>query len=176
MRATGIIRRIDELGRVVIPKEIRRTMRLREGEELEIFASNEELILKKYSEVKTLIDFSRDFAEAIVASFSNPVVVTDTDAIIAAVGSGLREYNDQKLASSLDKVLAERRTVLLSGGDCIPIIEGNNQSWQSMIVAPIIVAGDIYGSIIMFSEHIMGDSELKTMTAASIFIGKQIER
>ncbi|NCA68347.1 MAG: AbrB/MazE/SpoVT family DNA-binding domain-containing protein, partial [Clostridia bacterium] len=156
MRATGIIRRIDELGRVVIPKEIRRTMRLREGEELEIFAGNEELILKKYSEVKTLIDFSRDFAEAIVASLNNPVIVTDTDAVIAAVGSGVRDYSERQLASSLDKVLSERRTVLLTGSECIPVIEGNNSVWQSMIIAPLIVAGDIYGSIIMFSERTMG--------------------
>lgn len=176
MRATGIIRRIDELGRVVIPKEIRRTMRLREGEELEIFAGNEELILKKYSEVKTLIDFSRDFAEAIVASMNNPVIVTDTDSVIAAVGSGVKDYNDRKLASTLDKLLAERRTVLLTGSECIPVIEGNNLVWQSMIIAPIIVAGDIYGSMIMFSERVMGEPELKTMTTASIFIGKQIER
>lgn len=176
MRATGIIRRIDELGRVVIPKEIRRTMRLREGEELEIFASNEELVLKKYSEVKTLTDFSRDYAEAIVMSLNNPVIVTDTDAVIAAVGSGVKDYNGKHLASSIDSILQERKTVIYKNQECVPIIEGENSEWISQIIAPIIVAGDIYGSIIMLSNNTLGDTELKIMNTASLFVGKQIER
>ncbi|NCA67135.1 MAG: AbrB/MazE/SpoVT family DNA-binding domain-containing protein [Clostridia bacterium] len=176
MRATGIIRRIDELGRVVIPKEIRRTMRLKEGEQLEIFSDNEELILKKYSEVKTLTDFSRDYAEAIVTSIGNAVIVTDTDGVIAALGSGVKEYHDKHLASSIDKVLADRKTAIFSGEDCIPVIEGVNPSWQSQIIAPIIVAGDIYGSLIMLADAKMGELELKIMSTASLFIGKQIER
>lgn len=176
MRATGIIRRIDELGRVVIPKEIRRTMRLREGEELEIFAGNEELILKKYSEIKMLTDFIKDYVEAIAVTLNNPVIATDTDRVIASSGYGVREYADKQLSANFDKFLIDRKNMLLFDNDIVPVIEGVNIEWQSQVIAPIIVAGDIYGCLVMLSERRLSDLELKLMSTASVFVGKQIER
>ncbi len=176
MKATGIIRRIDELGRVVIPKEIRRTMRLREGEELEIFTSNEELILKKYSEIKMITDFIKDYVEAIADTLESSIIATDTDRVIALAGTKLREYKDKLLSTNFDKVIAERKNIILLGEDVVPIVEGDNFEWASQAIAPIIVAGDMYGALILLSEKSINDFELKFISAASVFIGKQIER
>ena len=106
MKATGIVRRIDDLGRVVIPKEIRRTLRIREGDPLEIFTDREgEIILKKYSPIGELGTFAKQYAESLAQTTGCLVCVTDTDQVIAAAGTGKGSYRRNISANSFRQQL-----------------------------------------------------------------------
>ena len=103
MKATGIVRRIDDLGRVVIPKEIRRTMRIREGDPLEIFTSNEgDVIFKKYSPIGELANFAAQYAEVLVKGTNLPVIVCDRDGCVAASGISKREVLERRISAELE--------------------------------------------------------------------------
>ena len=103
MKATGIVRRIDDLGRVVIPKEIRRTMRIREGDPLEIYTDRDgEVIFKKYSPIGELNGFASEYAETLYKTAGMPIFVCDRDAVIAVSGASKREYMDRKISKALD--------------------------------------------------------------------------
>jgi AbrB family looped-hinge helix DNA binding protein len=110
MKATGIVRRIDELGRVVIPKEIRRTLRIKEGDPLEIFTDRDELMLKKYSPIATLERFSGATARSLHDLSGRLSLITDTDEVLFAYGDGKRELDGKHLSEEMDKVLRERRS------------------------------------------------------------------
>ena len=105
MKATGIVRRIDDLGRVVVPKEIRRVLRIREGDPLEIYTGNTgEVILKKYSPINELSQFAGEYAETVSKILGGTIIVSDTDQVIAASGSGRKEYADKRIDPELDKI------------------------------------------------------------------------
>ena len=109
MKATGIVRRIDDLGRVVIPKEIRRTLRIRESDPLEIFTDREgEIILKKYSPIGELGNFAKEYAESLAQVAGCMVCICDHDQVIAAAGSGSKEYLGKRIHSELEDVIADR--------------------------------------------------------------------
>ena len=109
MKATGIVRRIDDLGRVVIPKEIRRTLRIRESDPLEIFTDREgEIILKKYSPIGELGNFAKEYAESLAQVAGCMVCICDHDQVIAAAGSGSKEYMGKRIHSELEDVIADR--------------------------------------------------------------------
>ena len=117
MKATGIVRRIDDLGRVVIPKEIRRTLRIREGDPLEIFTDREGgVILKKYSPIGELSDFSKEYAESLQQAIGHIVLIADKDAIISVSGAPKKDYLEKKVSDDLEKVMEERKTVMLGEG------------------------------------------------------------
>lgn len=152
MQYTGITRRIDELGRVVIPKEIRRTMRLREGEEMEIFVDENSLILKKYSCVKGIQKFSEEIAESLFSSTGDTSLVTDLDKIVAAAGFDKTFYSDKLLLQKVAEIFQKRttRTVFLPDGYAITGDDTNEYKMQ--IFAPVIVAGDVTGGVILLSK------------------------
>ncbi len=109
MKATGIVRRIDDLGRVVIPKEIRRTMRIREGDPLEIYTDREgEVIFKKYSPIGELVDFASQYAESLYKTCAIPVAVCDRDSVIAAAGISKKEFLDKKISRDVDSIIEGR--------------------------------------------------------------------
>ena len=109
MKATGIVRRIDDLGRVVIPKEIRRTLRIREGDPLEIFVDRDgEVILKKYSPISELGDFAKEYAEALFDSLGNPVFICDRDTYIATAGGSKKDYLNKNISDLVEKTMEER--------------------------------------------------------------------
>ena len=113
MKATGIVRRIDDLGRVVIPKEIRRTLRIREGDPLEIFVDRDgEVILKKYSPISELGDFAKEYAEALFDSLGNPVLICDRDTVIAMAGGSKKDYLNKNISELVEKTMEERNSVL----------------------------------------------------------------
>lgn len=153
MKATGIVRRIDELGRVVIPKEIRRTQRIRRGDPLEIFTTGEgEVIFKKYSPVGELHGVAVQYAEVLSRSFALTAFVADRDRILAAAGSGKRDLADRSVSQPLEKVM-ESRKPYLSDGDPEHVLLPCEGSLRPLLCAwPIIAAGDVTGAVGLLAE------------------------
>ncbi|GAB6168587.1 stage V sporulation protein T [Clostridium carnis] len=182
MKATGIVRRIDDLGRVVIPKEIRRTLRIREGDPLEIFTDREGgVILKKYSPIGELTDFSKEYAESLQQSIGHIVLIADKDAFISVSGSPKKDYMERKVSSELEKIMDDRRATLITeGSKTIPLHNDEEEGkYASQVIAPIIAEGDAIGAVIILSKQSgekFGDLELKLAETASAFLGKQMEQ
>ena len=182
MKATGIVRRIDDLGRVVVPKEIRKTLHIREADTLEIFTDREgEIILKKYSPIGELGAFARQYAEALAHSTGHIVSITDRDNHIAVAGNGKRELMNKAVSKSLDGVIEKRKLVSASGPekDYVPLIESEAEPYAHQVICPIISEGDAIGSVIIASKdekNVMGDVEKKLAAAAAGFLGRQIEQ
>ena len=155
MKATGIVRRIDDLGRIVVPKEIRRTLRIREGDALEIFTDREgEIILKKYSPLGEMGNFADQYAESLAQTLGYLVCITDTDQVIAAAGPGKKEFQEQLITRQLAEVIARREQFLASSMDrkFTVIVSGQNAELKWQVVSPIICAGDAIGSVVILAK------------------------
>ena len=180
MKATGIVRRIDDLGRVVIPKEIRRTMRIREGDPLEIFTDKDgEVIFKKYSPIGELGNFAVQYAEILAKISGYGVCITDRDVVIAVSGAPKKELLERKVSSEVENFLRDRTSYELKHPEDrkYPFAE-NNDKYTISILTPIISDGDVIGSVIFFSPEqaqVMSDIELKLSQSAASFLGKQME-
>ena len=178
MKATGIVRRIDDLGRVVIPKEIRRTMRIREGEPLEIFTDRSgEIILQKYSPIGEISDYAKEYVESLSKVTDHIVCITDRDQIIAVSG-GHKELLQKQLHKELEKALNTRETFVAnrSSQKFCKITEGTDIAWET--ISPIISEGDVFGSVCILEtdkDKEMGDFERKLALSASTFLGRQME-
>ncbi|MDF1509527.1 stage V sporulation protein T [Robertmurraya sp. DFI.2.37] len=177
MKATGIVRRIDDLGRVVIPKEIRRTLRIREGDPLEIFVDRDgEVILKKYSPISELSDFAKEYAEALYDSLGNPVLICDRDAYIAVAGSSKKDYLNKNISDLMGKTMEERSSVLKTSQGEVSLVDGNEETVTSYTVGPIIANGDPIGAVVIFSkEKTLGEVEQKAVETAAGFLARQME-
>lgn len=182
MKATGIVRRIDDLGRVVVPKEIRRTLRIREGDPLEIFTDRQgEIILKKYSPIGELSIFAKEYAESLATTLGCTVCITDHDQIVAAAGYGKKELQDKFISKRLESVLNGREQILASMGDkkFVPLIEENVEEYASQVICPIICEGDVLGSVVLLEKSDkkkMGETEQKLALCAANFLGRQMEQ
>ena len=178
MKATGIVRRIDDLGRVVIPKEIRRTMRIREGDPLEIFTDRSgEIILQKYSHIGEISGYAKEYADALSKVTDHIVCITDRDQIIAVSG-GHKELLQKQLHKELDKALNSRETFVAdrSSPKFCKITDNADMKWET--VSPIISEGDVIGSVCILETDQgknMGELEHKLALSASTFLGKQME-
>lgn len=161
MKATGIVRRIDDLGRVVIPKEIRRTLRIREGDPLEIFVDRDgEVILKKYSPISELGDFAKEYADALYDSLGHSVLICDRDVYIAVSGSS-----------------NQRSSVLESDAKSVQLVNGIDEDMNSYTVGPIVANGDPIGAVVIFSkDQTMGEVEHKAVETAAGFLARQMEQ
>ena len=149
MKATGIVRRIDELGRVVIPKEIRRTLRIKDGDPLEIFTDRDELMLKKYSPIATLEKFSEGTAKSLNDLSGYLAVICDTDEILYATGDGRKDYAKKQVSRQLEKIMQDRRSYianLAEGGDIVPLTEDGAGTITAQIIVPIVSGGDCLGA------------------------------
>lgn len=181
MKATGIVRRIDDLGRVVIPKEIRRTLRLREGTPLEIFTDREgEIILKKYSPMVELTAFAAQYADSMAQSTGMMVCITDRDQIIAVAGGPKRDLLQKNISRQLEHAIHERETIVASRDDkqFVPIASEEIEGVTAQVLAPIICEGDAIGSVAILSRDAKqkpGDVELKLVNTAAGFLGRQME-
>ncbi len=181
MKATGIVRRIDDLGRVVIPKEIRRTLRLREGTPLEIFTDREgEIILKKYSPMMELNTFASQYADAMAQATGYMVCVTDRDQVIAAAGGAKKELLQKPISKQLEHVIQERMTVQAGKDDraYTPVAAEDIEGVTAQVVAPIICEGDAIGAVIVMSREPrvrFGDAEVRLASTAAGFLGRQME-
>lgn len=181
MKATGIVRRIDDLGRVVIPKEIRRTLRIREGDPLEIFTDREgEIILKKYSPIGELGTFAKEYAESLAQSVGHITCIVDKDQIIAVSGGAKKDFLEKHISSALEKSINQRNTILSNRSESsfVPILDEDDPStYNNELITPIIAEGDVLGAIVLLSNNKkMGDVEEKLAQTAAGFLGKQMEQ
>ena len=182
MKATGIVRRIDDLGRIVIPKEIRRTLRIREGDPLEIFTDREgEIILKKYSPIGELGSFAKEYAESLAQSAGHITCIVDKDQIIAVSGGSRKEFMEKHISDELEQVLNTRNTHIATRNDSdfVPIVDdenGHNDIYSAELIVPIICEGDVLGAIIMLGNKSMGEVEGKLAQTAAGFLSKQMEQ
>lgn len=181
MKATGIVRRIDDLGRVVIPKEIRRTLRLREGTPLEIFTDREgEIILKKYSPMVELAAFSVQYAEAMAQSTGLMVCIMDRDQVIAVSGGPKKDYLQKPVSRQLESAITERMTIAAVREDraFVPLVAEEPEGVTAEVVVPIICEGDAIGAVAILSREPrakFGETELKLASTAAGFLGRQME-
>ncbi|MFT8320032.1 MAG: stage V sporulation protein T [Bacillus sp. (in: firmicutes)] len=177
MKATGIVRRIDDLGRVVIPKEIRRTLRIREGDPLEIFVDRDgEVILKKYSPISELSDFAREYAEALYDSLGNAILICDRDTYISVAGGSKKDYLNKNISELVEKAMEDRTSILMNEQDQIALVDGNDENISSYTIGPIIANGDPIGAVIIFSkESSLGEVEKKAVETAAGFLARQME-
>lgn len=182
MKATGIVRRIDDLGRIVIPKEIRRTMRIREGDPMEIFTSREgEILLKKYSPVGELSEFATSLAESLAQVLGELVCVTDRDYIIAAAGNGKKEYDGKPLDAQMQAAIDKRTNAnfFAEGNGLLKVSSDDAQGYERQAVATILSNGDSIGAIVILSKDVARNQEelvLQVAKTAATFLGRQLEQ
>ncbi|MCL6517704.1 stage V sporulation protein T [Alicyclobacillus sp.] len=180
MKATGIVRRIDDLGRVVIPKEIRRTLRIREGDPLEIFVDRDgEVILKKYSPIGELGDFAKEYAESLADSTGHIALITDRDVIIAVSGAPKKDFLDKPISDDVEQAMEDRKTVVNAQAGEYTVVRDRNERFTSRVIAPIVAAGDPIGAVILLSRDEgvkMGELEKKLCETAAGFLAKQMEQ
>ncbi len=180
MKATGIVRRIDDLGRVVIPKEIRRTMRIREGDPLEIYTDKDgEVIFKKYSPIGDLSQFAAQYSEALHKTSGHTVVICDRDSVIAACGGSKKELLEKRLSAACEQLLESRQQFRAGAGEQkkVTLLEESDRLHVG-VSAPILSQGDIIGGVLFLSPESgrqLGEVEQKLAQSAAHFLGCHME-
>lgn len=183
MKATGVVRRIDDLGRVVIPKEIRKTLRIKEGDPLEIFTDKEgEIILKKYSPIGELSEFAVGYAETLSKTTGHIAFITDKDTVIAVSGGPKKEYLEKNISNELEQIMEDKEIYTSKDNNniSIPIVNNDKQDKKNnaQVIYPIISNGDTIGSVILLSKESntkMNEVEKKVAQSAATFLGNQME-
>ena len=181
MKATGIVRRIDDLGRIVIPKEIRRTLHIRESDPLEIFTDREgEIILKKYSPIGEMNTFARQYAESLCQASGHVALIADRDQFIAVSG-GMKSLLGKSLSRELEEKINNRESIVSSKGekDFLPIAQDITDEFLHEAICPIICEGDVIGAVVLISSSEkgkMGEVERKLIQSAAGFLGRQMEQ
>ena len=176
MKATGVVRRIDELGRIVIPKEIRKTLRIKDGESLEIYVNEDsEIILKKYSVLNKIDDFAQDFVDSIYSFLKHNIIVTDTDSVLAVAGNLKKEYLNKEISSNLEHSIKRRECMLETHMKDLKLIEDKNIEC-TYAISTIVVNGDTVGAVIILStDEKVSEADEKIVKIASQFLSKYLE-
>jgi len=180
MKATGIVRRIDDLGRVVIPKEIRRTLRIREGDPLEIFVDREgEVILKKYSPFGDLGDYAREYAESLQSASGHIALVADRDVYLAVAGAPRKEFLDQRIGSAVEEAIRKKKEIVTARGEEPPgtlLADEEEPKYRTFAVVPVIAGGEAVGAVVLChrEDGKMTEAELKMARVAASFLGKKL--
>lgn len=181
MQETGIVRRIDELGRVVIPKEMRKTLRIKEGDPLEIYTDKENLVFRKYSPISTINDFAKIVADGIEELTEKVCMITDNDAILYLSNGKMKDVIGKNITDQLVGVLNDRKSVVVArtdGGTIIPVFDGQDFQIENQIIVPIISAGDCFGSCILFDKDKssrFSSSDVKLVQLGASFLSKQFD-
>lgn len=180
MRATGIVRHVDSLGRIVVPKEIRKSLKIREGDPVEIFTDSQgQIVLKKYSQLGEMEDFAQAYAQAMSQIAGHKVMVTDREKVIAVAGGIKREYLNRPISTQLCDFLEERRAFQSEKAKkTIPILENECLQEEQQIIYPILCESDVVGSVIIFEqekEAVLTETENKIASVAAAFFGQQME-
>src|SRR5690625_1360031 len=173
MKATGIVRRIDDLGRVVIPKEIRRTLRIREGDPLEIFVSRGgEIILKKYSPISELGHFATEYAEALFDTLHVPVFISDRDEIIAVSGLPKKDYLNRSIGQTIENTIENRENILENTTSTVELTRGKEEEVNSYTISTIIANGDPIGAVFIIAgeDKEVTEMEQKVAQTAASFL------
>lgn len=178
MKATGIVRRIDDLGRVVIPKEIRRTMRIREGDPLEIYTDSDgEVIFKKYSPMGELSEFSGQYSEVLSRATGLPVVISDRDHVISSYGVPKKDVIDKRVTQALEDLM-ESRSGYIATGTTQRLVPVDGLDTPAAVAYPIIGSGDVSGCVVLMQHEngmLPNQTEIKLAQVAATFLGKQTE-
>jgi len=175
MKTTGVVRRIDDLGRIVIPKEIRRTLRIRDGEPLEIFVDQEGITLKKYSSIQDLSEIAKNLVETINKSLNKTILITDRDKYIAISRELRKEYLDKTISKDLEEIMKTRETIVEKNITSIKLVESKTEQ-MSYVIVPIIMNGDAIGLVLVSSSEeglLEIDEKMANITAS--FLAKYIE-
>ncbi len=181
MKATGIVRRIDELGRVVIPKEIRRTLRIREGDPLELFTDRDELMLKKYSPIASVERFSEGTAKSLHEQSGYLAAISDADNILHAFGTGRKALMGRAVSDEITELMSARGSHLASlaeGGSVLPVVKDGEANFTAQFVVPIVAGGDCLGAVILLSSEegaVMESSAVKLARLTADIIASQFE-
>lgn len=179
MKATGIVRRIDDLGRVVIPKEIRRTMRIREGDPLEIFTDKDgEVVFKKYSPIGEMASFAAQYADVMSRACGAPVLIADRDHIVAAAGIPRREFLERRISEQMEQYMEARRSFVATATETMPFYPVEGAERRASVCCPILSAGDVTGAVCLMlpdSGALPGEGDIKLTQVAAGFLGKQME-
>lgn len=184
MRATGIVRRIDELGRVVIPKEIRRTLRIREGDPLEIFTDHDgEVVLKKYSPIGEIATIAKDYTDSLYRTLGHISCICDRDMVVSASGSPKRELWEKPLSSEMEQAMMNRQALRLNavnGAKLIPLTnEDTAQQYTAQVIIPILSDGEVIGALVLLSREsgaVMDDTAFKVAETTATIVGRQMEQ
>lgn len=175
MKSTGVVRRVDDLGRIVIPKEIRRTLRIRDGESLEIFVDREMIALKKFSKMNDIEEVTKQLADIINGTVNKTVLVTDRDKFVAVSGPLKKKFIDKNISKSLENIMNERKNLLENGLHDIELLD-NEKNMFSYVIVPIIMNGDAIGLVIILSDKSdIGQLEDKLANIVAQFLAKHIE-
>ena len=184
MRATGIVRRIDELGRVVIPKEIRRTLRIREGDPLEIFTDHDgEVVLKKYSPIGEIATIAKDYTDSLYRTLGHITLISDRDAVVSASGTNKRDYVEKAFSPEVDQIMQSRQLQMLnlsSGAKMLPVTgDDRADAYSAQIIAPILADGEIIGCLMLLSRDSgvqMNEVDQKVAETTANIVGRQMEQ
>ena len=179
MKATGIVRRVDDLGRIVIPKEIRRTLKIREGDPLEIYTEKDGgVIFRKYSPMGDLQDFASQICESIGTNTGAIAAVSDRDAIIALHGAPKRELVDKPNSQELDRLMEQRKFYRYQEGDKVIRASEVAEKYHLGVAAPILSQGDLMGCVMLLlqeNDKPLAEFDQKLAQTAAGFLGKQME-
>lgn len=184
MRATGIVRRIDELGRVVIPKEIRRTLRIREGDPLEIFTDHDgEVVLKKYSPIGEIAAIAKDYTDSLHRSLGHICCICDRDMVVSASGAPKRDLWEKPLSPEMENIIQSRQAVqntLTNGSRMVPITTDDNaDEYTAQVIIPILADGEVIGALLLLSKEAnvkLNDSDVKVAETTATIVGRQMEQ
>lgn len=175
MKSTGVVRRVDDLGRIVIPKEIRRTLRIRDGESLEIFVDKEMIALKKFSKMSDIEEVSKELVEIINTNINKTVLITDRDRFIAGSGNMKKKYVDKNISHYLEEVMKDRKDIFETNMHSIELVENEKES-LAYTIQPIITNGDVIGlALIVSNKEDINQIDEKLITVVAQFLGKHIE-
>ena len=174
MKATGVIRRVDELGRIVIPKEIRRSLRIRDGEALEIFVDGEMIALKKYSNMSNLSDLANKIVDILDDSLHKNVLITDRDSFIAISKDIKKDFYNHHISSYLEKIIARDDVVFETFSHSIEFINGRIDHF-SYKIQPVHFNGEVIGLIIVFSDESITSMDDQIISFLAQFLEKSIE-
>lgn len=178
MKATGIVRRIDDLGRVVVPKEIRRTLRIREGDPLEIYTSAEgSIVLKKYSPIVELSEFAEEFSRVLESTLNVTAIICDKEMVIAASGIDKKQYHSRKISKQLE-IAMEKRIPQLNQAEIIPVFESEEKEGiHAQFIRPILSDGFVIGAIVLNGKEAsaLGEAAQRSAEVAALFMGMQME-
>ncbi len=175
MKATGIVRRIDELGRIVIPKEIRRILHIREGDPIEIYTSDDSVVLKKYARVRELGEYAETYCQALCGALGFSAAVADTETVLYAAGPLKKRLSGLTLSASYTEKMCQKQALREQDGY---LLSQNTESFKTVAAVPIIINGDVAGSVLFVSDDTrlsIGEPELAVLKTASLYLAKQLE-
>ncbi len=175
MKSTGVVRRVDDLGRIVIPKEIRRTLRIRDGEELEIYVDDGVVVLKKFSNVADLENVSKKIIDVVSSLVGKTVLVSDRDQIITGSGDLKKNYLNKDISQTIEDVISSRNIIVEKNINSIEIVDGIEDKY-SYVIYPIISFGDVVGTIILLSLNSdISEFDVTISSMVAQFLGKYVE-